>query len=102
MRNRPLLKVIALTLFAIMHMVGNLTFFSSNPNAYNEYAHMLLGLGRCRKSGTTTRIRPVSSIRPTRGSTPFSWSGPVSPEALRLPRLRSSRRRCFLDPGTSP
>ena len=36
---------IALTLFVIVHMVGNLTFFSSNPNAYNEYAHTLMSLG---------------------------------------------------------
>jgi succinate dehydrogenase / fumarate reductase cytochrome b subunit len=36
---------LALTLFVIVHMVGNLTFFSSNPNAYNEYSHTLLSLG---------------------------------------------------------
>ncbi len=36
---------LALTLFVLVHMIGNLTFFSSNPNAYNEYAHTLMSLG---------------------------------------------------------
>ncbi|NNE45104.1 MAG: succinate dehydrogenase cytochrome b subunit [Rhodothermales bacterium] len=36
---------LALTLFVIIHMIGNLTFFSANPNAYNEYSHTLLSLG---------------------------------------------------------
>lgn len=36
---------LALTLFVIAHMVGNLSFFSSDPNAYNSYSHTLISLG---------------------------------------------------------
>jgi len=36
---------LGLTLFVLMHMTGNLSYFSSDPNAYNAYAHFLTGLG---------------------------------------------------------
>lgn len=36
---------LALTLFVIIHMIGNLGYFSSDPGAYNKYADFLLGLG---------------------------------------------------------
>lgn len=35
---------IGLTFFVLMHMVGNLSYFTGN-DAYNAYAHFLLGLG---------------------------------------------------------
>lgn len=36
---------IGLTLFVIVHMLGNLQFFSPDPNAYNRYTHTLESLG---------------------------------------------------------
>ena len=36
---------IGLVAFVIAHMIGNLTYLSSDPNAYNTYAHKLLSLG---------------------------------------------------------
>ena len=36
---------LGLTLFVIAHMLGNLSYFSSNPNAYNAYSDTLVGLG---------------------------------------------------------
>lgn len=36
---------IGLVLFVIAHMVGNLTYLSPNPDAYNAYAYKLLSLG---------------------------------------------------------
>ncbi len=36
---------LGLALFVLVHMVGNLTFFSSNTNAYNAYSHALISLG---------------------------------------------------------
>ncbi len=36
---------LGLTLFVLVHMVGNLSFFSEDPNAYNVYSHTLLSLG---------------------------------------------------------
>jgi len=32
-------------LFTIVHMTGNLSYFASDANAYNEYAHFLMSLG---------------------------------------------------------
>lgn len=36
---------IGLTLFVIVHMLGNLQFFSPDPNSYNRYTHTLESLG---------------------------------------------------------
>lgn len=36
---------IGLTLFVLMHMVGNLQFFSSDPNAFNRYTYALESFG---------------------------------------------------------
>jgi succinate dehydrogenase / fumarate reductase cytochrome b subunit len=36
---------LALTVFVLEHMLGNLVFFSSDPNAYNLYADFLMGWG---------------------------------------------------------
>ncbi len=36
---------LGLTLFVLVHMSGNLSYFSSDPNAYNSYAHFLTSLG---------------------------------------------------------
>ena len=36
---------LGLAFFVLVHMVGNLSFFSSDPNAYNVYSHTLIGLG---------------------------------------------------------
>ena len=36
---------LGLTLFVLGHMSGNLSYFSSDPQAYNKYAHFLTGLG---------------------------------------------------------
>lgn len=36
---------LGLTIFVIGHMLGNLTYFSSDPNAYNSYSHTLISLG---------------------------------------------------------
>lgn len=36
---------LGLTLFVLIHMVGNLTFFSSDPDAYNRYSHTLASFG---------------------------------------------------------
>ncbi len=36
---------LGLTIFVIIHMLGNLTFFSANPNAYNLYSEALMSLG---------------------------------------------------------
>ena len=36
---------LGLTVFVIGHMIGNLQYFSSNENAYNEYGHKLMELG---------------------------------------------------------
>ncbi len=36
---------LGLTLFVLMHMVGNLSFFSPDEQAYNAYAHKLMSLG---------------------------------------------------------
>ncbi|MDX1428708.1 MAG: succinate dehydrogenase cytochrome b subunit [Rhodothermales bacterium] len=36
---------LGLTLFVLGHMLGNLSFFSSDPNAYNSYSHALISLG---------------------------------------------------------
>lgn len=36
---------IGLVAFVIAHMIGNLTYLSPDPNAYNAYAHKLLSLG---------------------------------------------------------
>lgn len=32
-------------IFTIVHMTGNLSYFASDANAYNEYAHFLMSLG---------------------------------------------------------
>lgn len=32
-------------LFAIVHMIGNLSYFSSDPDAYNKYSDFLMSLG---------------------------------------------------------
>ncbi len=51
LRNPILRKVITgitglgLTLFVIMHMVGNLQFFSPDPDAYNRYTYALASFG---------------------------------------------------------
>ena len=36
---------IGLVAFVIAHMIGNLTYLSPDPNAYNAYAYKLLSLG---------------------------------------------------------
>ncbi|MDX1545399.1 MAG: succinate dehydrogenase cytochrome b subunit [Rhodothermales bacterium] len=36
---------LGLTLFVLAHMSGNLSYFSSDPQAYNKYAEFLTGLG---------------------------------------------------------
>lgn len=36
---------LGLTLFVLVHMVGNLSYFSSDPDAYNAYSEFLTGLG---------------------------------------------------------
>ena len=36
---------LGLTLFVLIHMLGNLSYLSSDPNAYNNYADTLLSLG---------------------------------------------------------
>jgi succinate dehydrogenase / fumarate reductase cytochrome b subunit len=36
---------LGLTVFVLMHMVGNLAYFSPDPNAYNKYGHFLNSLG---------------------------------------------------------
>lgn len=36
---------LGLTVFVFVHMVGNLSYLSSDPNAYNLYADFLTGLG---------------------------------------------------------
>ena len=36
---------LGLALFALGHMVGNLLYFSSDPDAYNRYSHNLISLG---------------------------------------------------------
>ena len=36
---------LGLTLFVLMHMIGNLSYFSPDPDAYNKYAHFLMELG---------------------------------------------------------
>lgn len=36
---------LGLTVFVLIHMIGNLSYFSSDPNAYNAYSDFLTGLG---------------------------------------------------------
>jgi len=36
---------LGLTIFVLVHMLGNLSYFSSDPNAYNTYSEFLTGLG---------------------------------------------------------
>ena len=36
---------LGLTVFVLIHMLGNLSYLSSDPNAYNNYADTLLSLG---------------------------------------------------------
>jgi succinate dehydrogenase / fumarate reductase cytochrome b subunit len=36
---------LGLALFVLIHMVGNLTYFSSDPDAYNKYSHTLASFG---------------------------------------------------------
>ena len=36
---------LGLTLFVLVHMLGNLSYFSSEPNAYNTYSDFLMSLG---------------------------------------------------------
>lgn len=36
---------LGLTLFVLIHMMGNLSYFSSDPDAYNRYSDTLVGLG---------------------------------------------------------
>jgi len=36
---------LGLVIFAFEHMIANLTYFSSDPNAYNSYTHFLMSLG---------------------------------------------------------
>lgn len=36
---------LGLVLYVLMHMVGNLSYFSSDPDAYNRYSAFLLSLG---------------------------------------------------------
>jgi succinate dehydrogenase / fumarate reductase cytochrome b subunit len=36
---------LGLALFVLIHMVGNLSYFAPNPNAYNVYSHTLASLG---------------------------------------------------------
>lgn len=36
---------LGLTIFVLVHMVGNLTYFSTDPDAYNRYSNTLVGLG---------------------------------------------------------
>ena len=36
---------LGLSLFVLGHMVGNLSYFSSDPDAYNRYSHTLINLG---------------------------------------------------------
>ena len=36
---------LGLTIFVLEHMIGNLLYFSSNENAYNEYGHKLMEWG---------------------------------------------------------
>ena len=36
---------LSLTLFVLVHMIGNLSYFAINPDAYNLYANFLLSLG---------------------------------------------------------
>ena len=36
---------LGLTIFVLVHMLGNLSYLSSDPNAYNNYADTLLNLG---------------------------------------------------------
>jgi succinate dehydrogenase / fumarate reductase cytochrome b subunit len=36
---------LGLTLFVLVHMLGNLSYFSPDPDAYNKYSHTLLSLG---------------------------------------------------------
>lgn len=36
---------LGLSLFVLIHMVGNLTYFSSDPDSYNRYSHTLASLG---------------------------------------------------------
>lgn len=36
---------LGLTLFVLIHMIGNLTYFSPDPQAYNKYSHALMSLG---------------------------------------------------------
>ncbi len=36
---------LGLALFVLVHMSGNLSYFSSDPQAYNKYAEFLTGLG---------------------------------------------------------
>jgi succinate dehydrogenase / fumarate reductase cytochrome b subunit len=36
---------LGLTLFVLVHMLGNLSYFAADPQAYNKYSHTLLSLG---------------------------------------------------------
>jgi succinate dehydrogenase / fumarate reductase cytochrome b subunit len=36
---------LGLTIFVVAHMLGNLSYFSPNPHAYNLYSHTLISLG---------------------------------------------------------
>lgn len=36
---------LGLAAFVLIHMVGNLSYFASDPDAYNRYSHTLLSLG---------------------------------------------------------
>ena len=36
---------LGLTVFVVAHMLGNLSYFSPDPDAYNRYSHTLISLG---------------------------------------------------------